>query len=159
MDLRTSLPALLPKIIAWAQLVAADVAVRGIPLTAQGLTDAIAVGVRHPDRVRLLLVDRIPRPLDAELQAAALHTGLLGASTLGLTLGHAILIRQGHLTRRLLSHECRHVQQYEQFSTIGAFLAEYLGGIFETGYHDSPFERDARAHEISDKPPAHPYGV
>jgi hypothetical protein len=68
----------------------------------------------------------------------------------GLTLGYAILICHGHMSRRLLSHECRHVAQYEQARSIAALLPAYLGSIVQDGYWNCPFEQDARAHELSD---------
>jgi len=68
----------------------------------------------------------------------------------GLTLGYTILICHGHLSRRLLSHECRHVAQYEQAGSIASFLPTYLGAIVQVGYWNCPFEQDARSHELSD---------
>ena len=68
----------------------------------------------------------------------------------GLTLGHSILIRHGRMSRRLLSHECRHVFQYEQAGSIATFLPHYLRSIVQVGYWESPFEKDARDHELAD---------
>ena len=65
----------------------------------------------------------------------------------GLTLGHSIYICNGHNSPRLLSHECRHVQQYEQAGSIAAYLPKYLEQIARYGYFDAPYEVDARAHE------------
>lgn len=67
----------------------------------------------------------------------------------GLTLGYSILICRGHKTRRLLSHELRHVFQYEQHGSIAAFLPVYLMQIATVGYQSAPFEQDARAHELT----------
>jgi hypothetical protein len=149
MDLRTLLPQLLPRAIAWAETVAADAAARGTALSPSGLVDARAVGVRRPECIRVSMVDSLPLPSDRELLAAARQTGLLGPTT-GLTLGYSILICHGHMSRRLLSHECRHVMQFERAGSIAAFLPGYLGAIVEVGYWDCPFERDARAHELPD---------
>jgi hypothetical protein len=49
---------------------------------------------------------------------------------------------------RLLSHECRHVHQYEAHGSIAAFLPVYLEQIATVGYRNSPLEQDARAHEV-----------
>jgi hypothetical protein len=68
----------------------------------------------------------------------------------GLTLGHSIFICRGHQTRRLLSHELRHVHQYEANGSIAEFLPMYLQQIAEVGYANAPFEIDARAHERGD---------
>ena len=150
MDLRVLLPRLMPRAIAWAEFLAADVASKGERLDHSGVTIARIVGVQNAGSIRVLMVDRLPLPKDSELQAAALHTGLLGPNMGGLTLGHSILICHGQMCRRLLSHECRHVFQYEQAGSIAAFLPLYLESIVQVGYWDSPFEQDARAHEQAD---------
>ena len=84
------------------------------------------------------------------LQAAATQAGLLGPGMVGLTLGHSIFICKGHRTRRLVSHELRHVYQYEQHGSIAGFLPVYLSQVLEVGYQNAPFECDARAHEVRD---------
>ncbi len=114
------------------------------------MADARTVGVGRPGAIRIMLVDDLPWPVDPELRAAAIVTGLLAPDIVGLTIGHAIMVRRGHLSRRLLSHECRHVAQYEQSGSIAGFLRAYLLAIAERGYRDSPFETDARAHELPD---------
>lgn len=150
MELKLSLPRLMPRAIAWAEAVAAHVASAGEPLDASGLSDAKVVGVQESGRIRVLMVDDFPLPSDPELHAAVLQTGLLGPKMDGLTLGHSILIRHGQMSRRLLSHECRHVFQYEQAGSIAAFLPLYLDSIVQVGYWNSRFEQDARVHEQAD---------
>jgi hypothetical protein len=90
----------------------------------------------------------LPLPDDPELRQVALATGLLGPSMIGLTLGHSIYIVLGHHTNRLLSHECRHVAQYETAGSIAEFLPQYLQQVAEYGYANAPFEIDARQHEV-----------
>lgn len=150
-DLLLQLPALLPRAIAWAESRARRVAQVGAPLTPAEEDIARAVGVARPELVRVeMLGDALPMPEDAALRAAALEAGLLGPGMLGLTLGHAIFICRGHRTPRLLSHELRHVHQYEQHGSIAAFLPVYLRQVIEFGYANAPLERDARAQELSD---------
>ena len=43
----------------------------GIPLNEQELTDATAIGVAEPERVRLVQLDCVPFPTDPLLKAAA----------------------------------------------------------------------------------------
>ena len=150
MDLQALLPRLIPRAIKWAEEVAADAASRGSLLDPSSLLDARSLGVQRPESIRVLMVDRLPLPSDAELQMVALQTGLLGPEMMGLTLGYSILICRGQMCRRLLSHECRHVFQYEQAGSIALFLPEYLDSIIRVGYEDCPFEQDARAHELTD---------
>ena len=150
LDLRSALPALLPRAIAWAEERAAEIASTGFPLGQSGLSLARRVGVIRPELIRISMVDRLPLPSDPDLQAAALATGLLGHGMVGLTLNYGIYLCHGHDTARLLSHEFRHVYQYEQLGSIAEYLPVYLKQIVDFGYMKAPFEIDARANEIHD---------
>lgn len=145
-NLTARLPMLVPKAIVWAEAQSRIIAEKGLPLTAANINDARAVGVAHPEKIRVLLVPCMPMPEDDDLHAFALHLGL--PKMAGLTLGHGIFILDGHVTRRLLSHECRHVYQYEEAGSIAAFMAAYLKQVASFGYLDAPLEIDARTHEI-----------
>lgn len=146
--LSSLLPSLLPGAVAWAESMAEAVIRNGSTLTEQGLSDARAVGVAMPDRIRVAIVRSLPLPDDEALRNVALSAGLLGPGMVGLTLGYSILIVEGHATRRLLTHEFRHVHQYEQAGSIASFLPAYLGQIATFGYVDAPLEIDARNHEL-----------
>lgn len=106
------------------------------------------VGVLGPERIRVLVVENIPIPEEPLLVQAAQSTGLLGPNTWGLTLGHSIFLLKGKVTLRLLSHEFRHVFQYELFGSIDEFLPTYLHQVATLGYRDAPLEADARRHEL-----------
>jgi hypothetical protein len=147
-DLAAELPRLLPMAISWAEARAAEARLAGTPLDAKGVRLARAVGVCHPERVRVAEVAALPVPSEAELRSAALRAGLLGAGSIGLTLGYAIYVVKGQLSNRLLSHECRHVYQYEMAGSIAAFLPVYLQQVVAYGYQMAPYEVDARAHEF-----------
>ncbi|HRH76177.1 MAG TPA: hypothetical protein PK129_02430 [Cellvibrionaceae bacterium] len=109
---------------------------------------ATRVGVMQPERIRISVVDKIPSPSDERLKRLAEEMNFLGPGTLGITLGYCIYIRDGYLDDRLLSHEFRHVYQYEVAGSIQGFIAEYLQQLIQHGYELSPYEIDARAHEI-----------
>lgn len=146
-DLAIALPRLLPKAVAWAEAQSTSALAMGRPLHAAEQLLARAVGVRRAERVRIAEVQALPMPVDPELRCAALETGLLGPQTVGLTLGYAIFILRGHTSNRLLSHECRHVYQYETTGSIAEFLPVYLQQIVVHGYRMAPLEIDARRHE------------
>jgi hypothetical protein len=149
LDLNSILPQILTPAIAWAESTALQVGQEGEPLTAGGLALASRVGVRLPHLIRTKLVDHLPVPDKPLLREAACQVGLLGPGATALTLGHSILIVDGHMSTRLLSHECRHAYQYEAYGSIAEFLHEYIGQIIEFGYDDALLEMDARAHEES----------
>jgi hypothetical protein len=146
-DLAAALPRLMPKAIAWAEARSTEITRSGVPLTNLELRIAHLVGVQQPERVRILQVREIAQPEDPELRQAVVATGFLGPQTIGLTLGYGIYIVSGHVTNRLVSHECRHVYQYEEAGSIRKFLPVYLGQIASVGYAAAPLEMDARAHE------------
>ena len=127
-DLRTALPRLLPRAVAWAEQQQANILASGFPLSLEQITVARTVGVSYPQNIRIRLVNRLP----------------LGPNMTGLTLYYGILIcDHAYGSRNLIAHECRHVHQYEQRGSIAAFLQEYLLQIVTVGYDNAPFERDA----------------
>ena len=147
-DLQAVLPVLLPRAIEWVKGQSDYVLESGSPLNEAGIAVARAVGVAKPEKIRVSVVSKLPIPDDPELQQVALETGLLGPEMVGVTFGYAIYLCEGRLSNRLLSHECRHVYQYEVAGSIEAFLPVYLHQIATVGYHDAPLEVDARQHEI-----------
>ena len=109
---------------------------------------AQAVGVHHPEQVRIREVVSLPLPGDPELQSAGRTLGLFGPNIVGLTLGYGIYIIAGHRSPRLVAHECRHVQQFEaRDGSMHKFLEEYLWQVVAYGYESAPLEIDARMHE------------
>lgn len=144
------LPQIAPRAIAWAEGRAAEVMRTGRPPDAAAMALARQVGVRHPERIRILLVERIELPDEPALRSASAKVGLARSSADGMTLGYAVVVRRAYAgDARLLSHEFRHVAQYEQAGGIAAFLAVHLRDLLQHGYEASPFEVDARAHERS----------
>ena len=141
MFLPEALPLILPKAVAWACEREREIMECGELLAPAERDLAIRMGVSSPGRVRLRIVERLPVPDDPMLCAAAASTGLLGPGIVGLTLGHGIYICRGHRTAQLVSHECRHVHQYEQAGSIGSFLAVYLQQLAKHGYANAPLER------------------
>jgi hypothetical protein len=151
--LAAQLTTLTPRVIAWAEKLSSEGRASGIPLTPALARMAHAAGVRDPGNIRLVVVERIPLPDEPALRAAALKVGLSQSSALGMTLGYVVVVRRGYEDNvRLLSHEFRHVAQYEACGGIAPFLEVHLADLAAFGYEDSPFEVDARAHE-QDGPP------
>jgi len=144
-NLMAQLPRLLPKAVEWADRQQREILATGIPLTPAEIVMAREVGVAQPDKIRVKVVVSLPLPEDPELSAAALQTGLLGPNMTGLTLFYGIFICKSVVgSRNLIAHECRHVQQYERYGSVAAFLQEYLFQIVTAAYFNAPFEQDAR---------------
>ena len=145
MDLNVELPRLFPLAAQWAAEQSARILAEGIPLSAPGAQLARLVGVQHPELVRLLVVAEIPAPQEPALKAACAQLEFLGPNTAGLTLGAGIFIKRGlEQDRTLIAHELRHVSQYEQFSSIPAYLAVYIPELIQFGYSLAPMELDAQ---------------
>lgn len=149
MDLESELPELLPIAVEWAEQQEERALEAGRPLSEEMVGVARRVGVVAPESVRILRVESLPQPGDPKLHSAAEETGLLGPGMIGLTLGYAIFIVANNETVRLVSHECRHVYQYESHGGISSFLPIYLGQIVRYGYLNAPFEVDARSYEVT----------
>ena len=147
LDLLATLPLILPKAIEWAEAQSSFVCETGQPLNEKLLAVARRVGVVQPERIRIAEVDHLPLPEDLELRNAAFATGLFSSNTVGLTLGHGVYVCHGHHNIRLLSHEFRHVYQYEQAGSIAEFLSIYLQQLVTVGYDHATYELDAQAHE------------
>jgi hypothetical protein len=151
--LEAQLPLLAPRAVTWAQGMAEKAAHAGVPLSPALEALARRAGVREPERIRIVVLDEIPLPQEPLLKAAALKVGLSSSDAAGMTLGFAVFLRRGYEKDiRVLSHEFRHVAQYEACGGIGGFLAVHLADLVAFGYEDSPFEVDARAHEVAALP-------
>jgi len=135
---------LLPRAAAWASGEESRILAAGIALTATQLSDARRVGVAQPERIRLLVVDSIPRPDDPILRAASEATGLLSPFTAGLSLRYGIYVRSEFVDDRfLIAHELVHTAQYERCGGIIEFLRQYLHECLAIGYPDAPMEQEA----------------
>ena len=135
---------LLPLAVQWATEQEQRILREGVPLSEREIADAKAVGVREPQRVRLLQVAKIPRPSDPQLAAAADAIQFLSPATRGLTLNYGIFIQSDCWRERLLIiHELVHTAQYEQLGGILPFLRKYLFECITIGYPEAPMEKAA----------------
>src|SRR5215813_8623498 len=97
---------LLPLAVKWATAIEARILHEGVALCKESLTDARAIGVREPERVRLLALACVPLPDNLTLRAAAAAIQFLTPATRGLTLRYGIFIRSDCWgDRQLVAHE------------------------------------------------------
>ena len=137
---------LIPLAVTWATEQEQRILFDGVPLSEKEVDDARSVGVREPERIRLLRVDTIPRPSQPELKAACDTIDFLTPATRGLTLGYGIVIQSDCWRDRLLVvHEFAHVAQYERLGGILPFLRRYLFECLTVGYSAAPLELEAIA--------------
>lgn len=137
---------LLPLAAAWAAEEEQKILRNGAPLSEKEGGDARAIGVKSPNRVRLLRVATIPQPSQPELRAACDAIDFLTPATRGLTLGYGIFVRSDcWRDRSLIVHELAHIAQYERLGGILPFLRRYLFECLTVGYSASPLEVEAVA--------------
>lgn len=132
--------------VAWAIAHELEILAIGKPLSLTEIALAESVEVREPESIRVQLVAKLPMPDHPSLQSLIDQSDL--RSLHGLTVGHGIYIVQDRFTPKLLSHELRHVAQYEQYGSIRGFMVEYITQVAQHGYRDAPLEIDARNHEV-----------
>ena len=118
---------LLPLAYQWAKTQEEFVLTHGIPLSPAQVDDARLAGVRDHERVRVLVVDRIPLPESGELAEAARRAHIITEDTRCVGLGHAILIRaEAWGDRELLVHNLVHIAQCERSGGLEQWVQQYL---------------------------------
>jgi len=137
---------LLPLAAQWAMEQQQRVLCEGVPLSKNEMADARAIGVRNPERVRLLRVDSIPVPAHPTLKAAAASINFVTATPSGLALENAIYVRADRWgDRQLIAHELAHTAQYQRLGGVLPFLQTYLVQCATAGYQQAPLELEATA--------------
>lgn len=118
---------LLPFAFQWAKAQEEYVLAHGIPLSPQLTADARLAGVRDCERIRILVVDRIPLPEGGELAEAARRTGIITEDTRCVSVGHAVIIRaEAWGERELLLHNFVHIAQCERSGGLESWVRQYL---------------------------------
>lgn len=118
---------LLPFAYQWAKGQEEFILTRGSPLGETHLADARRVGVRDCDRVKVLIVDRIPVPDNAELAEATRRSLIITEASRGVAIGHGIIIRGDCWgDRELLLHQLVHVAQCERSGGLECWVRQYL---------------------------------
>jgi hypothetical protein len=130
----------------WAKKQEDFILKHGVPLTSEQSADALRCGVYNWARVRVLVVDRIPLPDDAELADAARRSQIITEASRGITVGHGIIIRaDSWQNRELLLHLLVHVAQCERSGGFEPYLAKYLGDRRTcSDFSPGAFEDEAR---------------
>jgi hypothetical protein len=132
--------------VEWATEQEGRILREGVPLSEEEIADAKAVGVKDPERVRLLQVDTVPTPAHPLLKAAYDTINLRTPAPRGLALRYGISIRSDYWRdRSLIAHELAHTAQYERLGGIVPFLRQYFSECMTSGYRTAPMEQEASA--------------
>lgn len=143
-SLSSQFETLLPLATQWAIEQQARILNEGVPLSMSELAAALRIGIRDPERVRLLQIELIPSPTHPLLQAAYQKANFVPTAPRGLTLHYGIFVRADYWRdRALIVHELVHTAQYERLGGIQPFLRQYLMECATVGYHKSALENEA----------------
>ena len=142
-----TLSSFLPQYTSWAQHIDNQGQQIGEPLSEEALRIAKEIGIREPNKVRLVLCEEVPFPLEnGELKAIALSMGLIGPNIVNnaQVFGYSIYIRQAwEYSLAELAHELVHVMQIEREGSFAKFLPKYMQQVSEFGYEKAPYEAEA----------------
>ena len=140
-----NLNSILPLASQWAESKEKEILESGEPLSNELIRFATKIGIKCPEKVRVLTIERIPSPQHPLLEQACKATGFLSSDTAGLTLNYGIYLRKDCISElRIYKHELGHVLQYEQLGGIKQFLGKYLNEVLTLGYSNAPMEQEAR---------------
>ncbi|MBA6251595.1 hypothetical protein [Colwellia sp. MB3u-55] len=137
---------LLPQYIEWAHEVDKKGIKIGIPLDKKGLNLASEVGIKFPEKVKIVYVDRVPYPYENEgLKKMGLSLGFIGENIINnaQVFGYSIYVRKGYeLDTPKLAHELVHVLQIER-SSLDKIIFQHLSDLAKYGYTNAPLEVEA----------------
>lgn len=136
----------MPQYIAWAS----DTEVAGLSmgevLDEKQLVIAKEIGIKNPEKVRLVYVDEVPFPYEnVVLKVVGEALGFIGEGIVNnaQVFGYSIYIRKGYqLTTPNLAHELIHVLQIER-SSLEQVITQHFADLVEYGYENSPLEVEA----------------
>jgi hypothetical protein len=138
---------LLPLACRWAKDQEELILAYGHSLSARQSSDAFQVGVQNWERIRLLIVDRIPVPDHAELAEVGVRTQILTPASRAFAVGHGIIVRADSWgDRELLLHNFVHVAQCERVGGLEQWVRQYLSDRLTCGdFSLGSFENEARS--------------
>jgi hypothetical protein len=138
---------LIPALIKWAENESAMAFRLGEPLNQTELEFSRKIGIRFPEKVRLLKSSHVPHPPHPEFLRMAAEIGLDLSQNRGMTLGYAIFVREAFWRElRLVVHELAHTFQYERHGGL-SLLSQFVHEYFIDGYQNSSLEIEARSIE------------
>jgi len=137
---------LLPQYIEWAYATDAKGLEIGISLNSKELLLAADIGIKYPEKVRLIYVDEVPFPYENfALKMLGEALGFIGEGVVNnaQAFGYSIYIRNGYeLNRPKLAHELVHVLQIEN-SSLDKIITQHFSDLAVYGYEKAPLEVEA----------------
>lgn len=136
---------LLPEAFAWYEATETKLLTQGRALSKIETRTAIALGVAHPERVRVVVLRNVPMPANPILLKMAKRFGFGSRLEIGRTMGYAILVKpQGAKDPTVVGHELVHVAQQDRLGRK-QFVRQILTELATVGYGKSTLELEAYA--------------
>ena len=127
----------------WYSAVGEGQSAHGRSLTSEELREASALGITHPENVRVVITDTFPLPEQPEAKKLARALGLGSSAEGGRTHVATIFVKKRYASAAwLLRHELVHVGQIERMG-VDRFLRRYLTELRVVGYARAPLEVEA----------------
>ena len=137
---------LLPQYIEWAHKNDQKGLEIRKPLNEQELALAAEIGIKYPEKVRVVYVDGVPFPYENfALKFFGEAVGIVGKGIINnaQVFGYSIYARKDFvLNRPKLAHELVHVLQIERAS-LDEVVTQHFFDMAEYGYHQAPLEVEA----------------
>ena len=100
-----------PPTVAWIESVEKDFETAGRPLTPAEIQMATEIGLKEPERIRVVVAKTFPLPDDPPLRALLTSYGLGSRSEGGRTMGAVIFLKPRYQKdRSILAHEMVHIR-------------------------------------------------
>lgn len=138
-----------PLTLAWYEEVEGQLLPQGRMLSSQETALAQRLGVKFPEKVRIVVLEKFPAPSNHELAVEAEKFGIGSALEGGRAMGYAIMLKPNLADNpTVIAHELVHVAQHDRLGRE-AFLRRYLVELEMMGYARSPLELEAYARQSS----------
>jgi hypothetical protein len=133
----------------WLAEVSVHIEREGVALSDEHASIAEELGIEAIDRIRVLVVDELPRPLHYPLlyeEGVSRRLWGPGLEDRAQVFGYGIAVTAvAFRDRGTMAQELMHIKQIERFGSLGAFVEEYLRQVEAHGYLEAPLEREAVA--------------
>ncbi len=144
-EIKMALPLIMPALREWCLHEEKTILDKGVPLTEYETLDARLAGVRHPDRVRLLLVDRLRLTSIGLLRRVLPALEIIRPTSAAMTLGYGIYVcKSSRHDRGVMVHHFVHSAQSERLAGIDHYISTYIQQCLDFGYNAAPLEIEAR---------------
>jgi len=106
---------------------------------------AKSIGVKHPEKVRVMITSNFPVPTNKEVLKGFKELGFDSMFVAGITYRYGIYIKSSWLVSKeyVLAHELIHVRQVEKTGNWKEYTRKYLIQAFMYEYFEMPYEHEA----------------